>query len=66
MKTVFFDVDKITRDYLEKQQICTGDTVLLPESMERAPNMTLFPAPVSPVITFKPLSKFAISSSIKI
>ena len=34
MKTVFFDVDKITRDYLEKQQICTGDTVLLPESME--------------------------------
>ena len=34
MKTIFFDVDKITRDYLEKQQICTGDTVLLPESME--------------------------------
>lgn len=34
MKIVFFDVDKITRDYLEKQQICDGDVVLLEESME--------------------------------
>ncbi len=34
MKTVFFDVDKITKDYLEKQPICTGDVVMLEESME--------------------------------
>ena len=34
MKTVFFDVDKITKEYLEKQSVCTGNVVLLPESME--------------------------------
>lgn len=34
MKAVFFDVDKITKDYLEKQQICNGDVVMLSESME--------------------------------
>ena len=34
MKAVFFDVDKITKDYLEKQQICDGNVVMLSESME--------------------------------
>lgn len=34
MKVVFFDVDKITKDYLEKQQICDGNVVMLSESME--------------------------------
>ena len=34
MKAVFFDVDKITKDYLEKQQICDGNGVMLSESME--------------------------------
>ena len=34
MKIVFFDVDEITKNYLEKQKICTGDVVLLSESME--------------------------------
>ncbi len=34
MKIVFFDVDKITRNYLEKQIICNGDVVMLEESME--------------------------------
>lgn len=34
MKIVFFDVDEITKNYLEKQKICTGDVVLLNESME--------------------------------
>ncbi len=34
MKTVFFDVDGITRHYLEQHQICNSDVVLLEESME--------------------------------
>lgn len=34
MKVVFFDVDKITRDYLKNQPICNGDVVMLEESME--------------------------------
>lgn len=34
MKTVFFDVDNITRNYLESHQICDGDVILLEESME--------------------------------
>lgn len=34
MKVVFFDVDKITKDYLEKHQICDGNVVMLSESME--------------------------------
>lgn len=34
MKAVFFDVDKITKDYLEKHQICDGNVVMLSESME--------------------------------
>jgi D-lactate dehydrogenase len=34
MKTVFFDVDNITRNYLNQQQICDGDVLLLEESME--------------------------------
>ena len=34
MKTVFFDVDNITKDYLKQKQICTGNTIFLEESME--------------------------------
>lgn len=34
MKAVFFDVDKITKDYLEKHSICDGNVVMLSESME--------------------------------
>lgn len=34
MKIVFFDVDKITREYLSQKQICDGNIVLLEESME--------------------------------
>lgn len=34
MKVVFFDVDKITREYLDSKQICAGDVVMLEESME--------------------------------
>lgn len=34
MKIVFFDVDRITRDYLAKRHICDGDVILLEESME--------------------------------
>lgn len=34
MKAVFFDVDKITKDYLEKQQMDGIDAVMFSESME--------------------------------
>lgn len=34
MKTVFFDVDKITRDYLQKHSLFHSDMFLLEESME--------------------------------
>ena len=34
MKTVFFDVDDITKNYLRQKQICDGDVILLEESME--------------------------------
>ena len=34
MKAVFFDVDKITKDYLEKQQMDGLDAVMFSESME--------------------------------
>lgn len=34
MKIVFFDVDDITRKYLENKPICDGDVIMLPESME--------------------------------
>lgn len=34
MKIVFFDVDDLSRNYLEKQQICQGDVLLFDKSME--------------------------------
>lgn len=34
MKTVFFDVDGITKEYLSSRQICNGDVVMIRESME--------------------------------
>ena len=32
MKTVFFDVDNITRNYLNQQQICDGNVLFLEET----------------------------------